>query len=96
MNQGVPLRRAPLSANGQVRAYSLRFLGGDAMQESNSNSIRHDAAVAAAMVVLEEFFPHCPNGMAGAIHERLCEIIEVAMESANSARWQASSEPSKN
>ena len=79
-------------------SYPMNVLGGEVMKQSNSNNdtIRHDAAVAAAMVVLEEFFPHCPNGMAGAIHERLCEIIEAAMESVDSARWQTRNEPSKN
>ena len=65
--------------------------------ESNRGStITHDAAVAAAAVVMEEMFPHCPNGMAEAIHERLCEIVEAAIESAQSARWRDQIEPSQN
>ena len=65
-------------------------------RKDNDSSVSHDAAVAAAMVVLEEFFPHCPNGMAGAIHERLCEIIETAIESAGAMRWRIKNEPSEN
>jgi len=64
--------------------------------DGDKRDIRHDAAVAAALIVLEEFFPHCPNGIAGGIHERLCEIIEAAMQSADSGRWHAASEPSLN
>lgn len=59
-------------------------------------SLNHDAATAAAMVVLEEFFPHCPNALAGAVHERLCEIIEAAIESASAVRWRIRNEPSEN
>ena len=65
-------------------------------QKNNHSSVTHDAAVAAALVVLEELFPHCPNGIAGAIHERLCEIIETAIESAVAIRWQTKNEPSEN
>jgi hypothetical protein len=65
-------------------------------RKDNDSSVNHDTAVAAAMVVLEEFFPHCPNGMAGAIRERLCEIIEAAVESAGAVRWQTKNEPSEN
>lgn len=55
-----------------------------------------DAAVAAAMVIMEEFFPHCPGGMAEAIHVRLIEIVEAACESAFTARWRRGNEPSMN
>ncbi len=65
-------------------------------RKSSDSSINHDAAVATAKVILEEFFPHCPNALAGAIHERLCEIIEAAIESAGAVRWQIKNEPSKN
>ena len=64
--------------------------------DGDNRDIRHDAAVAAAMVMLEEFFLHCPNGIAGGIHERLCEIIEAAMQSADSGRWRGANEPSMN
>lgn len=60
------------------------------------NSSAHDAAIAAATVVVEELFPHCPNGMAGAIHERVCEIVEAAVEAGQSARWRELAEPSQN
>ena len=56
----------------------------------------HDAAMAAAMVVMEEFFPHCPNGMAQAVHGRVVEIIEAAIESAGSARWMSRLHSSQN
>jgi glycerol dehydrogenase-like iron-containing ADH family enzyme len=65
-------------------------------RKDNDSSVSHDAAVAAALVVLEEFFPHCPNAMAGAVHERLCEIIEAAIESAGAVRWQIKNDPSEN
>jgi len=65
-------------------------------RKANDSSVAHDAAVAAALVALEEFFPHCPNGMAEAIHERLCEIIETAIESAGAVRWRTKNEPSEN
>ena len=65
-------------------------------RKTDDDSINHDAAVAAATVILEEFAPHCPNGMGVAIHERLCEIIEVAIQSACAVRWHTRNEPSKN
>ncbi len=65
-------------------------------QKGDDDSINHDAAIAAANVILEDFFPHCPNGMASAIHERLSEIVEAAIVSATSARWHIRSEPSEN
>jgi len=64
--------------------------------KNNHESIRRDAAIAAAMVIVEEFFPHCPNGIAGAIHDRLCEIIEAGMESVEAVRWHTRHEPSDN
>ena len=63
---------------------------------SQSGSFDRDAAVAAATVVLEEFFPHCPNGIAEAVHERLCEIIQAAIEGSHRAQWRARNEPSQN
>lgn len=65
-------------------------------EKSGKTSISHDAAMAAATVILEEFAPHCPNGMAQAMHERLCEIIEAAMRAADADRWRRRSEPSTN
>ncbi len=65
-------------------------------QGPSQSSACHDAAVAAAMIMLEEFFPHCPNGIAEAIHGRMTEIVETAIESARAARWQERNEPSEN
>ena len=65
-------------------------------RKDNDSSVSHDAAVAEAMVILEEFFPHCPNGMAGAIHERLADIIEAAIETSAVIRQRARNEPSNN
>ena len=64
--------------------------------EDKNAAVIHDAAMAAAMVVMEEFFPHCPNGMAQAVHGRVVEIIEAAIESADSARWMSRLQPSQN
>ena len=57
--------------------------------KSNHAAAVHDAAVAAAMIVMEEFFPHCPNGIGQAIEARLVEIIEAAIGSADSVRWSS-------
>ena len=65
-------------------------------RKDHGSSVIHDAAAAAALVILEEFFPHCPNGMAGAIHERLTEIIGAAIETAEVARQCSRNEPSNN
>lgn len=65
------------------------------MKETSDTTIVHEAAVAAAHVVIEEFFPHCPNGIASAIHERLCEIIETAIDSCTAARWRMKNEQSQ-
>lgn len=65
-------------------------------RENEGAGAGHDAAIAAALVVMEEFFPHCPNGLAEAIHERLAEIIEDAIQAAEAVRWQARNEPSNN
>jgi hypothetical protein len=64
--------------------------------KSGQSSVAHDAAVAAAAVAMEEFFGHCPNGVAAAVHERLSEIIEAAIEAAEAARARSRTEPSKN
>lgn len=64
--------------------------------KNNHDSLRRDAAIAAARVIVEEFFPHCPNGIAEAIHDRLREVVEATMESVDSARWQSMNEPSMN
>jgi hypothetical protein len=64
--------------------------------EGGRSSEAHDAAVAGAAVVMEEFFGHCPNGMAAAVHERLSQIIEAAIEAAEAARTRSLTEPSKN
>lgn len=68
------------------------------MKDNNASaeSIRHDAAVAAAAVIVEEFFPHCPNGIASAVHERIRDIVCDAIEAADSLRRRASNEPSMN
>ena len=65
-------------------------------KDTDETSACHDAAVAAAAVMLEEFFPHCPNGIAQAIHERLCEIMETAFEAACAAQWHSRNKPSDN
>jgi hypothetical protein len=64
--------------------------------KAGESSVAHDAAVAAAAVVMDELFPHCPNGMAGAIHERLSEIIEAAIEAAEVTTVRHRMKPSKN
>ena len=88
----------PAAGAKPSRAAKGREEGAKAMtpQKDEDDSINHDAAIAAANVILEDFFPHCPNGMASAIHERLSEIVEAAITSATSARWQMWNEPSKN
>ncbi len=78
-----------------------RGVGTDGVNSMNENkpdesSICHDAAVAAAVVIMEEFCPHCPNGMGKVIHDRLCEIIQTAIESAGAVRWRMKNEPSEN
>ena len=65
-------------------------------QQDSSESVARDAAVAAAAVIMEEFFPHCPNGFVAPIGERLCEIVEAAIESALVARASVQSKPSLN
>jgi len=64
--------------------------------KSGQSSAAHDAAVAGAAVVMDEFFHHCPNGMAQAIHERLSEIIEAAIEAALAERDRVALRPSAN
>ena len=59
-------------------------------------SARHDAAVAATAVIIEEFFPHCPNGLVAPIGERLCEVVEAAITAAFAARSSAQGAPSRN
>jgi hypothetical protein len=68
------------------------------MKQGNAggNSVAHDAAVAAAAVAMDEFFPHCPNGVAQAVHERLFEIIQAAIEAALAERARAGLKPSAN
>lgn len=51
-------------------------------QDQSMESVRRDAAVAAAALIIEEFFPHCPNGLVAPIGERLCEIVESAIDAA--------------
>lgn len=65
-------------------------------QNLSAESVRRDAAVAAAAVIIEEFFPHCPNGLVAPIGERLCEIVEAAIESALAARAAMQAKPSLN
>ena len=62
----------------------------------SADSICRDAAVAAAAVIIEELFPHCPNGLVAPIGERLCEIVAVAIESAFVARAELQNKPSLN
>ena len=65
--------------------------------ESDSvESIRRDAAVAAAAVIIEEFFPHCPNGLVAPIGERLCEVVEMAIDAAVAGRALLQGKPSRN
>lgn len=64
--------------------------------KAGANSIARDAAVAAAAVAMDEFFPHCPNGMVHVIHERLSEIVQVAIEAALAERVLAGQTPSVN
>jgi hypothetical protein len=66
------------------------------MKSEGEDSITRDAAIAAATVIVEEFFPHCPNGITSAIHERIREIIGDAIDAAESIRWRSSNEPSMN
>ncbi len=65
-------------------------------KQHGESTASRDAAIAAATVILEEFFPHCPNGIAHAIHERLCEIVEVAIDSGQALRWCDLTKPSQN
>ncbi len=64
--------------------------------KDGGDSILHDAAIAAANVIVEEFCPHAPNGIAEAVHERVVEIVEAAMVSAERVLWHARNEPSQN
>ena len=66
------------------------------MNAGGEESVTRDAAIAAAMVILEEFFPHCPNGIASGVHERIRDIVQEAIETADRIRWRASNEPSVN
>jgi hypothetical protein len=63
---------------------------------NSAESVRRDAAVAAAAVIIEEFFPHCPNGLVAPISERLCEIVEAAIDSVFTARAEMRAKPSLN
>lgn len=65
-------------------------------QGDSVDSIRRDAAVAAAAVIIEEFFPHCPNGLVAPIGERLCEVVETAIDAALSGRTVLQGKPSRN
>lgn len=60
------------------------------------NLTAHDAAVAAAALVVDEFFPHCPNGVVPVIHDRLSAIIEAAIEAVETARKSNPPKPSDN
>lgn len=65
-------------------------------QNQSSESVSRDAAVAAAAVILEEFFPHCPNGLVAPIGERVCEIVELAIHQAFAGRAELHGKPSLN
>jgi hypothetical protein len=65
-------------------------------QNPSPVSVPRDAAVAAAAVILEEFFPHCTNGLVAPIGERLSEIVESAIEAVLAVRAIKQSEPSLN
>ena len=65
-------------------------------QSDSVESIRRDAAVAAAAVIIEEFFPHCPNGLVAPIGERLCEVVETAIDVALAGRAVLQGKPSRN
>jgi hypothetical protein len=65
-------------------------------QIDSVESVRRDAAVAAAAVIMEEFFPHCPNGLGAAIGERLCEVVETAIDAAFAGRMVLQGKPSQN
>ena len=58
--------------------------------------ICRDAAVAAAAAIIEEFFPHYTNGLVAPVGERLCEIVEAAIEAAFAVRAKKQNEPSMN
>ncbi len=60
------------------------------------DTIAADAAQAASAVIMDEFCPHCPNGIAHAINDRLCAVIEAAIESVLIVRLQARVTPSRN
>lgn len=68
------------------------------MKDQNlpKDSVRRDAAVAAAAVIMDEFFPHCTNGLVAPVGERLCEIVEAAIEAAFAVRTKKQNEPSMN
>jgi hypothetical protein len=65
-------------------------------QEGSASIVRKDAAVAAAALIMEEFFPHCTNGLVAPIGERLSEIVEAAIEAAFAVRAKQQNEPSLN
>lgn len=65
-------------------------------QNQSADAVGRDAAVAAAAVIIEEFVPHCPNGLVAPIGERLCEIVEAAIEAAFAVRAKKQSKPSLN
>jgi hypothetical protein len=66
------------------------------MESNGEKSVTRDAAIAAATLIVEEFCPHCPNGIAEAVHERLREILQGAIEAADSVRRAVVNEPSLN
>jgi hypothetical protein len=63
---------------------------------SRIESVIHDAASAAAVVIMEEFAPHCPSGIAEAMHARLHEIVAAAIHSSHVESWTSRNEPSSN
>jgi hypothetical protein len=65
-------------------------------QDESAAIVRKDTAVAAAALIMEEFFPHCTNGLVAPIGERLSDIVEAAIEAAFVLRAKQQNEPSLN
>jgi hypothetical protein len=65
-------------------------------QETHEGDIVYDTACAAAVIIVEEFFAHCPNGIGQAVHARLCEIVGAAIQSACWEMHQRTTKPRLN
>lgn len=65
-------------------------------QEYGEGSFVRDAAFVAATIIMEEFCQPCPDGIGQAVHDRLREIVEAAIESAIIGYRQKLNQPSCN